>query len=244
MTTCGRFHKHVTRVTNDTNKISCTVLPLHAGCSVNQNDLAYFTTAVSYRCKMFMKLTPGIVVIKLFFRCHCVVQTEFTKDHRQGTELNSILAPFDMLCMSAVVKFKSWGKWATTGFCGTSKPLEYAFSCKTIPQCFYAELCIVSIHDSALFTPFLKYLQMCSRLGMPFGSIGMFPGKEGRIQVLAGLAPSSQMVESTLRTHSGQNRVEKLLNGITKICIAFGNFFPPQKWCWLILLFGDYRQIV
>jgi len=192
-----------------------------------------------------MKLTPGIVVIKLFFRCHCVVQTEFTKDHRQGTELNSILAPFDMLCMSAVVKIKSLGKWATTGFCGTSKPLEYAFSCKTISQCFYAELCIVSIHDSALFTPFSKYLQMCSGLGMPFGSIGMFPGKEGRIQVLAGLSALLYTYGfSTLRTRSGQNRVEKLLNCITKICIPFGNFFPPQKWCLLILLFGDYRQIV
>jgi hypothetical protein len=31
-----------------------------------QNALAYFVMAVSYACKIFMKLTPGISVIKSF----------------------------------------------------------------------------------------------------------------------------------------------------------------------------------
>jgi len=31
-----------------------------------QNELAYFATAVSYTCKMFMKLTPEMNVRKLF----------------------------------------------------------------------------------------------------------------------------------------------------------------------------------
>jgi hypothetical protein len=35
---------------------------------------------------------------------------------------------------------------------------------------------------------------------MPCGYMGMFPRKEGGIKVLAGLAPSSQTVESLLRT--------------------------------------------
>jgi hypothetical protein len=40
---------------------------LHAGCmtcSVCQNVLAYFAAAVSYRCKMFMKLPPAPVHTK------------------------------------------------------------------------------------------------------------------------------------------------------------------------------------
>jgi hypothetical protein len=67
---------------------------------------------------MFMKLTPGTVVIKLFFRRHCDVEIKFTKDHTQGIEQNTvcILTPFDTLCRSVVVKFKSiMGKWTTTG---------------------------------------------------------------------------------------------------------------------------------
>jgi hypothetical protein len=32
-----------------------------------QNALAYFVMAVSYACKMFMKSTPGVSVIKTFY---------------------------------------------------------------------------------------------------------------------------------------------------------------------------------
>ncbi len=38
-------------------------------------------------------------------------------------------------------------------------------------------------------------------VGKPSGCMGVFPGKEGGIQVLAGLAPCSQTVGSLLRTH-------------------------------------------
>ncbi len=47
---CDRFHERVTRLNYD--------LPVHVDCvkySIFQNALAYFVTALSYACKMFMK---------------------------------------------------------------------------------------------------------------------------------------------------------------------------------------------
>jgi hypothetical protein len=68
----GKFHKHVTRITYDPGKISCKVLPLYALpagcmiCSVFQNALVYFATALSYVRNMLLKLTPVANDTKLF----------------------------------------------------------------------------------------------------------------------------------------------------------------------------------
>jgi hypothetical protein len=48
---------------NDVEKISCVVIHIHcmhAAFQSFQNALAYFATAVSYECKMFIKLPPAI----------------------------------------------------------------------------------------------------------------------------------------------------------------------------------------
>jgi hypothetical protein len=53
--------------------LSCTTLPLPAGCViwvVFQNLLAYSDPAVSYECKVFIKLTPVVSVWKLFCSSH------------------------------------------------------------------------------------------------------------------------------------------------------------------------------
>jgi hypothetical protein len=63
MCTYGSFHKHIARVTYGPSRISCIVFPLQ--CS--QNVLAYLAAAISYARKMFMKLAPGVNVLKLFF---------------------------------------------------------------------------------------------------------------------------------------------------------------------------------
>ncbi len=63
--TCGKFHKHVTQITYGPCKISSTIIPLHAlpagcmKCSIFQDGQVYSDAAVSYKLKMFMKLTPG-----------------------------------------------------------------------------------------------------------------------------------------------------------------------------------------
>jgi hypothetical protein len=54
--TSGLFHKHTMFTTDDSIGLPCSFL----------NTLAYFTMAVSYGCKIFMKLTPVPNFIKHF----------------------------------------------------------------------------------------------------------------------------------------------------------------------------------
>jgi hypothetical protein len=61
------FHKHFTVVTYSHSKISWTINCIHAPMQCFQNALAYLATAVSYMRKMFLKLVPGVCIIKLFF---------------------------------------------------------------------------------------------------------------------------------------------------------------------------------
>ncbi len=56
---CCQFHKHSTHVIYSHSKISLAdVNYMHAPMQCFQNASAYFVTALSYRCKMFMKSTP------------------------------------------------------------------------------------------------------------------------------------------------------------------------------------------
>ncbi len=48
-------------------------------------------------------------------------------------------------------------------------------------------------------------------VGTPYGIAGALPGKEGGIQVLVSLAPSSQKAESFLRTPWPAKPAEKIL---------------------------------
>jgi hypothetical protein len=61
-----RFHKHFTRVTYGRSKISwCILITLH-GCMNIVAAAAYIVGAVSYTCKIIIKSTTGVNVIKLF----------------------------------------------------------------------------------------------------------------------------------------------------------------------------------
>jgi hypothetical protein len=53
-------------VTYGLSKISCTIHFMHASKQFFNKALAYFVSAVSYECKMFMRLRPVANVIKLF----------------------------------------------------------------------------------------------------------------------------------------------------------------------------------
>ncbi len=56
---CDPFHKHFTLVIYGPSKKSWTIIYyMHAQMKCFQNALAYIETAVSYRHKTFMKLTP------------------------------------------------------------------------------------------------------------------------------------------------------------------------------------------
>jgi hypothetical protein len=61
-----RFHKHLTLVTYGCSKISWCVLRILHGSVHAMNGPAYFVKAVSYKHKMFMKLTTGVYAIRLF----------------------------------------------------------------------------------------------------------------------------------------------------------------------------------
>ncbi len=61
--TCGQLHTHFTLVTYSPSTIGCTI---HAPVQSLQNVLAYFATAVSYDCKMFINTPPEANVIKHF----------------------------------------------------------------------------------------------------------------------------------------------------------------------------------
>jgi hypothetical protein len=57
LSTCGPFHKHFMHVTYSLSQISWTAS--YSCNAVFQNALAYFAMALSYSCKMFIKLKPG-----------------------------------------------------------------------------------------------------------------------------------------------------------------------------------------
>jgi hypothetical protein len=48
------------------SKTGTSVYGMHAPMQCLQNALVYFDTALNYACKMFMILTPGANIIKLF----------------------------------------------------------------------------------------------------------------------------------------------------------------------------------
>jgi hypothetical protein len=61
-----RFHKHLTLVTYGYCKISLCVLRILHGIVHAMNGLAYFVKTVSYKHRMFMKMTTGVHAIRLF----------------------------------------------------------------------------------------------------------------------------------------------------------------------------------
>ncbi len=56
MDTCGQFHEHFTRIIQPKQNKACVIT-----MQCFQNALAYLAAAVSYACKMFMKLTPVVL---------------------------------------------------------------------------------------------------------------------------------------------------------------------------------------
>ncbi len=56
ISTCSHFHKHFTLVTYGCGKISLIIHCMYAAMQCFQNLAAHFVIAVSYECKMFMKL--------------------------------------------------------------------------------------------------------------------------------------------------------------------------------------------
>ncbi len=64
--TNGQFQKLFTCVAYSPSKISCTAHCMHAPMQCVQNAQAYFGAVIGYRCKIFMNLTPGANVVKLF----------------------------------------------------------------------------------------------------------------------------------------------------------------------------------
>ncbi len=54
--------------------------------------------------------------------------------------------------------------------------------------------------DFAKFCYFLILANVYFGVGMPHSCAGVYPGKEGGIQALVGIAPSSQIVGSLMRT--------------------------------------------
>jgi hypothetical protein len=63
---------------------------------------------------------------------------------------------------------------------------------------------------------------------MVHGCVGVFPGKKGCVQVLAGLAPSGQTIRSLLINP----RLPKLVEKNQK----FGKFTLMEKWTQLLLI--------
>jgi hypothetical protein len=59
------FRKHF-MYNLDLSKTGTSVYCMHAPMQCLQNALVYFDTALNYACKMFMILTPGANIIKLF----------------------------------------------------------------------------------------------------------------------------------------------------------------------------------
>ncbi len=80
-------------------------------------------------------------------------------------------------------------------------------------------------------------------MGTLHGSVGTFPHKEGGIQMLAGLAPSSQTVGSLLRTPLLAKPAGKMAK-LHINDIIFGNFFHHKNDVCFIVLLDDYRHIV
>jgi hypothetical protein len=61
LTTCIRFRTHFTNITYSRSKLSwCILKTLHGSI----HGTAYFARAVSYTCKMFMKLNTGVIFHK------------------------------------------------------------------------------------------------------------------------------------------------------------------------------------
>jgi hypothetical protein len=65
--TCGQFHKQFTSVTYSSSNIRCPVHYMHDSMLFFSKFTSFFAMVVIYVHKMFMKLIPGVNVIKLFF---------------------------------------------------------------------------------------------------------------------------------------------------------------------------------
>ncbi len=65
--TCGQFHRHFTHITYGRSKISLCILKTLCRSMPAVVGPAYFAKAVSYVCKMFMKLIKGAKVTQNVF---------------------------------------------------------------------------------------------------------------------------------------------------------------------------------
>jgi hypothetical protein len=99
---------------------------------------------------------------------------------------------------------------------------------------------IVLIYDLAILTANLFLLaNVFLVVAMPHGSLGAFPRKEGRIQVLAGLAPSIQTLGSLLRAAWLSKQARKITESyINDAFFPFAKFtirpLSPNSFVWRI----------
>ncbi len=67
----------------------------------------------------------------------------------------------------------------------------------------------VRVNQHIRFLPNVPLFPLSARVGMPRSLAGMIQGKVGGIQVLAGLAPSSQTIVCNIRTFGGSSHLWK-----------------------------------